>query len=452
MKTNAQNNPIKNGAYIALVERIYNENNKPQRYNGTLESMLYEFFSKTSKKKYTWKRETFKRLLIHLYNQRCFGVLRDYNCVTVLHNMSAFGNKMIRPIEEWSNTHFDVNEQLNALLRHCFTVYDTPQFLEASFRNGQNTHMLWYIQLGKGKSVKDLAQMPIQLTSKMAHAFTKAPAFLTVNEALRYAQAIGFGASTKVAKQIAMSRLSIIRDGQEEFWATVVQFFSKANDVNIAELDGIVDYITFKYREDASFSMKNRTYNALLNQSQEWHRLVYQQERGHRYSWESSGIKPLFLKEIVDNKTIIYKTEELLNSDALFDEGNAMQHCVSEYDEDCEEGRCTIFSLRQEVEGQLTKRLATLEIELPSYELVQAKARCNQEPDSKSRELINQWINNSQVTSKAVMDFHRQNEPRVYDRMIERRQMTEGSGYDSAILLKVIFWILYFILKAMMFN
>ncbi|WP_299121473.1 PcfJ domain-containing protein [uncultured Winogradskyella sp.] len=456
MKTNwnTQNKNIQSANYLKLVEKIYCENNKPTRYNGSIESMLREFFSKTSKKKYTWKRETFKRLLIHLYNQKCYALLRNYDSVNVIHNISAFGNGIVRPIENWKKETVNENDQLNSVIRHCFALYEAPKFLENSFYQSEKKYMLWYVQLGKGKSIKNLSNMPIKPTAKMAHEFRNAPSFLSVNEALRYAQAVGFGASTKTAKMLAFSRLSIIREDQEDFWASVIMFFSKEEDLNVNELDGIVDYLSYKYREDSSFSMKSRTLKALLNQTQEWHRNVYLKEKGDTFSWNSSGIKPLYFEEIVDNKKVVYKTEELLSSAELYDEGNEMQHCVSEYDDDCDEGRCSIFSLRQEVEGKLIKRLVTLEIELPSNVIVQAKAKCNQEPDSKSVELINYWINNSQVRRKKEMEYQRQNQPQVqqqaYARLVERRQMTKNQDYDSALVLKIIFWILYILFRIMM--
>ena len=451
---NTQNKTIKPSAYLALVEKTYKQNNKPTRYNGSVESMLREFFSKTSQKKHLWKRQTFKQLLVQLYNQKCYALLRNYNHVNVLHNISSFGNVIVRPIEDWENNGSQSEEQLKALIRYCFALYDAPKFLESAFFGSEKKHMLWYVQLGKGKSVKSLANMPVELTSKMAHEFRNAPSFLTVHEALRYAQAIGFGASTKVAKLIAFSRLSVIREDQEKFWASVVQFFSKEEDLSVNELDGIIDYLNHKYREDSSFSMKNRTYKALLNQSEEWHRMVYLKEKEQIYDWNPSGIKPLYVEEIIDNKKVIYKTEELLNSGELFDEGNAMQHCVAEYDDDCVAEQCSIFSLRQLVEGEPMKRLVTLEIGLPSFQIVQAKAKCNQEPDSKSMELINHWIDNSQLKRKAEevyqQPYQPQNGPRAYERLVDRRQMTERSDYDSALLVKIIFWILYILLRVMM--
>lgn len=448
---NTQNKNLKQSAYIALVEKIYLEQNTPTRYNRSIESMLKEFFSKTSNKKYLWKRETFKRLLVHVYNQKCFALLRCYDSINVLHNISSFGNVTVRPIEEWKKISGNNNDQLSSLIRHCFARYDVPNFLEQVFYTSEKKQMFWYVQLGKGKSVKNLSNMPVKLTSKMAHEFRNAPSYLTVNEALRYAQALGYGASTKVAKLIAFSRLSIIRNEDEAFWATVVQFFSKEENLEVNELNSIVDYLTFKYRENSSFSMKNRTYKSLISQSEEWHRNVYLKQNGENYSWEPSGIKPLYFEEIVDNKKVVYKTEELLSSAALFDEGNAMKHCVAEYDEDCLEQSCAIFSLRKEVKGEPIKRLVTLEVGLLNFEIVQAKAVCNQEPDKKSLELINYWVNNSQVKQQVVEEYQ-QVQPLAYQRMVERRQINERQEYNSALMIKVFFWILYILFRIMMMN
>ncbi len=460
MKTNweIKNKNIEKGSYVKLVERIYNEKNQPTRYKGTIESMLREFFSKTSKKRHIWKRDVFKKLLIQLYNQKCYALLRNYNNVEVLHNISGFGDRIKRDIEGWRKDSIEEAELLSSIIKYCFALYETPKFLEQSFFINNKKQMLWYIQLGKGKSVKSLPNMPINLTVKMAHEFRNITCIMSVNAALRYAQALGFGASTKTAKIIAFSRLSIFREAQEDFWTSVVQFFSKEENLNTNELNEVVDYLAYKYRENQSYSIKNRTLDVLLNQTQEWHRNVYLKEKGDVFSWKSSGIKHLRIEENVEGKTVVYKTEELLNSGDLYDEGNEMQHCVSEYAEDCDEGRCSIFSLRREVEGEPMKRLATVEIELPSFEIVQAKAKCNQEIDSKSVELINLWISNSQVRRKREMGYERPYQPQnqertAHARLIERRQMSgnEAGDYNLVLILKVIFWIAYLILRMSMY-
>lgn len=445
MKTicNTQNRNTKHSSYVALVEAVFNENNQPQRYKGTVESMLREFFFKTSKKKYTWKRETFKKLLIHLYDQKCYALLRSYKHVEVIHNISAFGNKIVRDIYGWENNNFNADEQISSLLKYCFTKYETPQFLEQSFYYSHKLHMLWYVQLGSGKSVKDLSQLQVKLTHKMAHEFRDAPTYFEVNEALRYAQALGYGATKQAAKLIAFSRLSIIRDGQEEFWSTVVQFFAKIERLETNELNQMVDYLSFKFREDAAFSMKGRTFNALLHQTNDWHRRMYiNRDVGRVLSWKSSGIQPLNKVEIVNGRKIVYKTIELQNSIELYDEGMAMQHCVAEYDEDCSDGTCSIFSLQMQEEGKALERLATLEVEFPRMEIVQAKAKYNQEPNEKALEMMNHWITNSKLKRRSRMGYERSHEPVAYRRMVEREEM-RTQDLDITWVVRIIWMVIY---------
>ena len=237
MKTNwnTKNINIRENSYLKLVEKIEKSDNKSTRYKGTIESMLLEFFGKTSKKKYMWKRATFKRLLIHVYNQKSYALLRDYNSVEVLHNISAFGNQLVRSIEDWERKSLDKEEQLRSLIRHCFAKYETPIFLENTFFGIDKKFMLWYIQLGKGKSVKDLSQMPISLTNKMAHKFKNAPSYFEANQALRFAQALGFGATMKTAKSIGFSELANINKSEEKFWTTVVEFFAKEKALSLED-------------------------------------------------------------------------------------------------------------------------------------------------------------------------------------------------------------------------
>ncbi|WP_296381869.1 PcfJ domain-containing protein [Winogradskyella sp.] len=439
-----QNINKKPSAYIALVNKIYSESNKPQRYKGTMESMLREFFSKTSKYRYTWKRDTFKALLVHLYNQKCYALLRSYAEVEVLHNISAFGNRIYNDIEGWEASNVTKEEQISSLIKYCFAKYETPKFLEYCFYGSQKLYMLWYIQLGKGVSVKDLSQMPIKLTSKMAHEFRNAPDYYSVFKALRYAQAIGCGATKEAAKLIAFSSLSRTRDNEEVFWTTVVQFFSQIERLETNELDQIVDYLAYKYRENNSFSMKGRTFNALLNQTNDWHRTMYiNREIENVLSWKSSGIKPLYKAEIIGGQTIVFKTIELCNSIELYDEGKAMQHCVAEYDEDCEIGDSRIFSLQSQAENEAPTRLATIEIALPSFEIVQAKAKYNQEPNKKTMMLIEDWIKSSNIkkVKKVIPNY----EPIAHARAVERTEMN-NFDFGATLIFRIILLILYLFL------
>lgn len=438
---NTQNRNIKHSSFIALVEKIYNEDNKPQRYKGTTESMLREFFSKTSKKKYTWKRETFKNLLIHVYNQKAYAVLRNYYSIQILHNISGFGNKLVRPIKDWQNKFFVHTEQVSSLIQHCFAAYETPKFMESAFRNQNNLHMLWYVQLGSGKSVKSLSSLPVHLTSKMAYIFRTVPEHFSVNRALRYAQAKGLGATDKAADVIAASDLMIIKPEHEAFWYTVVQFFVKVECLSSDEIDHIVEYLEVKYSENKAFSMKGRTFNALLNQANQWHRKKHF-ENAKVLNWKASGIPALYVEEEVDGMKIVYKTIEIQNSFELYKEGEEMRHCVADYDEDCYEYQSAIFSLQKEVLGQPAERLATIEVGLPDLNIVQAKAKYNEEPCMKTVEMIDNWINSSTIKKNTSTIDQQEYQPIVYQRMVEREQM-RTQNLDIVWVFRLIFWLLY---------
>lgn len=456
MKTNAktQNKNTRSGAYLQLVERIYQEPNKPARYNGTIESMLREFFAQTSKTKYSWKRATFRQLLITMYDQKCYALLRDYQCVAVMHSISAFGNRLVREVDTWKKDGSHAYEQAESMVKHCFEIYEAPKFLLHSFFSSEKKHMLWYVQLARGKSVKSLSNMPIELSSKMAHEFRNAPSFFSVNEALRFAQARGLGATVKTAQLIAFSRLANRREDQEAFWAKAVAFFSKEEDLKVNEVDEILDYLLHKYRENTKFSFKGRTFSSLKAQSEQWHQEVVLKEQGGSFKWKPSGITPLYFSEYVNDKKVVYKTEELLSSVALYEEGKEMHHCVAEYDTECEEGQCSIFSLQREIEGQPVERLATLEIELPSKMIVQAKAKYNDDPDPKAKELIDRWVKNSQVVSQSGWQHQQayvaQRQPQAAARFAERRGQANSQDANSVWAIKVIIWILYFLFKMFM--
>lgn len=451
MRTNWNTVNIENreSSFLKLVEKIDKAKNKPTRYKGTIETMLLEFFGKTSKKRYTWKREIFKRLLIHTYNQKCFALLRDYKSVEVLHNISAFGNQLVREVESWKRQSFDKEEQLRSLIRHSFALYETPIFLENTFFGVDKKYMLWYIQLGKGKSIKDLSQIPVNLTNRMAHEFKNAPAFFEPNQALRYAQALGFAASLKTAKTIGFSELARINKSEEKFWVTVVQFFAKETEVKAKDLNTILGYLMFRYGENKLFSMKGRTLNTLLQLATEWQRNVYKNEIGEVLYWEKSGIAPLYKEQIENGKKVVYKTVELLNSMALYDEGNVMHHCIAGYDEDCKDGLSTIFSLRKSIGNEISTPLATIEVGLSEMTIIEAKAKFNQEPDNKSLELIDLWVKNSEIKGGyEVAEYEIENNAVA----IENRQYTTADDYDVDKVVRVIFWILYFIIKAILLS
>ena len=82
----------------------------------------------------------------------------------------------------------------------------------------------------------------------------------------------------------------------------------------------------------------------------------------------------------------------LVNSEALFEEGNVMGHCVSQYVQRCAQGRCRLFSIRKiDKEGE-EKRVSTLEITCTGmerkWEVIQHRGKFNSDQVSNEQHLF----------------------------------------------------------------
>ncbi|OYQ44874.1 hypothetical protein CHU92_02235 [Flavobacterium cyanobacteriorum] len=260
------------GNFAAMVERLYHEEPSLQGYQGTLESSIRMHFAQMSARNHLWKRDTFRRLLLHMYAKKCFAVLKNPEYIRVLANISAFGNTMVREPETWRKDSLTPQGQLASLIRHCFAQYDVPEFLEYVFAGDNKIHMLWYVQLGRGESVQQLSGFPVQFTKRMAHEFRATPFEFTVEQAIRRAQALGFGANVLRAEVLAWSSLQ--RNFENEaFKAEVIQFIARVpENLTIDVVEPVLEYVFQMQRQNPAYSMRGRTWAALARLSAEWHR------------------------------------------------------------------------------------------------------------------------------------------------------------------------------------
>ncbi|NNT71153.1 hypothetical protein HKT18_02885 [Flavobacterium sp. IMCC34852] len=384
-------------AFTQLVERLYAEKTNTIGNQGTLASVIGTCFASMSQVQHTWKRAAFRDMLLHLEAQGCYALLRDEVYITTLANIAAFGNKLVREIDTWEKESFVAENQISALIKHCFARYEVPEFLESVFYGDHKIQMLWYVQLGRGESVLSLSGFPVKFTKKMAHEFKKAPASYTVERAIRWAQTKGYGATDLMAETLAWSTLSEHFEN-EDFWITVIAFFAKFEELPYAKVQEVLSYIKVQFEADKTYVMKGRTWEALVKQSDDWHAEYYKRMHAlNRAEWTTSPIKG-FRKSTVENeKNIEYYIIELVNSEALYEEGYEMSHCVAEYEYECIEGRAAIFSLRKKV-AEVVETLATLEVELAIKTIVQAKAKYNEAISKEAHEIVTAWATIEKLT------------------------------------------------------
>jgi hypothetical protein len=333
--------------------------------------------------KRTCQRNGFKELLLHLCRQNCYRLLASGTFTVGLQHIADNWGSALREIGGWRRTGYSADRQLVSLVRYLFVKYPVPRFLyRAWFPGGTHIERWWFIEIATGTSVRRLTKLPIVLTKRMASLFLHAPDWCSVTAALRYAQVVALGGDEWLAWHVNRSFLGQNEFRDDEFWVTVIRFLSTASMMDGHQIDAIIGYIHHRRALQPGFSMKGRTPNALLRQVEAWqvgqNRL---RNRGGSMIWQPSGIREGVF-EMSGGTGKWFRMMELLSSNELQDEGSAMSHCVYTYTSSCSRGRCAIFSLRTEdLQTQEQERLATIEVDLRTYRVVQVRARFNAIPE-----------------------------------------------------------------------
>lgn len=387
--------------FVNMVQDIYQKPNAYAIMQGSLESMISELFLKLSRKKHPQQRAILKRLLIHLYQERCFTILNEKKHLDVLFKIAKYGNKMVRGLEGWKQDAFYPEQQLENLVQHCFESYPTASFLRAAFFKNNLQYTRWYLDLAAGKSVFTLNGLPEEITKRMAHEFTQIENANSIEHAFNKARVKSFQPSYQLEQLICNSWLIRSEHLQSKFWKDVIHFLSKQEqEITNYEYNELLDYLRFVQFENPDFTIKGRSLRALLNAANEWHqRGSFNRHIERNLSWNGSNIEDYFHKEETNTTTIIYKIEELCSSRALREEGFQMRHCVATYDFRCKNGESAIFSLQKcTAEHKIIGKLATIEVDPKAREIVQIRSKYNERPSENARILIDDWMQKASLS------------------------------------------------------
>jgi hypothetical protein len=337
------------------------------------------------------------------YSSRVGG--EDHPYQVALGKLAKYAALWVRQPEDWVCKTKSLRRQFSSLAFHLFAKYPVPEFLnQAWFSSGRNSHHAnWYILVSQGSSVRKLPMVPNWVTKAVAHWFTQTPADIRVEHAFRWAQVVSLGGDDRLARAIiAVPRLcgSFI-NREPEFWETVVRFFIANPMIDHSQIGPIVDFIYNQKFEPAGFQqppphpnfcMKGRTVESLMTQMTAWHRLLGRNTGYNRkqfIEWQGSGIPGGEYEEGKGGQRV-HVIRELLNSTELREEGTAMRHCVASYVGSCSSGQSAIFSLFTRDCGLVQRRL-TIEVRLPSREIVQARGRFNALPTDLDKRILRLW-------------------------------------------------------------
>ncbi|WP_197439797.1 PcfJ domain-containing protein [Calycomorphotria hydatis] len=329
--------------------------------------------------------------------------------IEVLTVLAAYAHFWIRPAEEWVPPSHNSRRQFSSLVRHLFVKYEMPTFLESVwFAPAIEESAKWrrlFLHVARGENVRHF-DLPVVYTKRMAHEFMRAPADLSISQAIRWGQVLGLGGDRPLARAILGTRLSYEFE-HEEFWLSVIRWFIQ-NPIVPAEVGGIVDYlhnqrfVIERVRRQPgdeaarppqpNLSMKGRSPEVLLRQVEQWHAQLAELQHCPMRSWPPCGIPGIEWKDphVPENKPRYWTIHELLTTRDLVREGQKMHHCVASYDDECFTGDSAIFTMEIDSFAGLEKAV-TIEVSLDDREIIQVRGKCNRVMTDEEHVVLTHW-------------------------------------------------------------
>lgn len=330
----------------------------------------------------------------------------------------------LRPLESWRPKGGSAWPVLASLAEHLFASFPMPRFLGSVWLDGHGVaerlpQHEWYKQLGRGESVRRI-DLPIRLTRAMAHRFLQAPDHFTVTHALRWAQVITLGGSDELVAALLATRLGERLENEAD-WEDVIRFFVEHPELPAEQVGPIVDFVQqqrFEVRDgvrpDGSFgpvppprpdfTLKGRTPAALLRLMAAWHEALGKHVEPE-VTWPPAPLKPFQRVERIsrpprahdprgqaapDEEVRVWTISELCSSRELVLDGRQMHHCVATYVRACRFRLSSIWSLQLETRNGRC-RLLTIEVQLATRKIVQARRKYNGWPQAAELALMAEW-------------------------------------------------------------
>lgn len=422
-------------------DKFSNQYKEQRRVNRLTDAeIISEIFSgkiKNSSSFYVANKEDIWRNFINSYTQKkkespiyrkiCTEIakisdtyFKNIDNVKALNNIYINSDRFIRNVEDWcpkrQNTHLLVSD----LIRHLFAKYPVPSFLDKGFigTNNQNDDIECielFIHIGSGQSLKKFSLIPdIKSNNKIYHYLFSTPDDYNFFEAFRRSQVLALGGDERLANSIVSSKLNDrLTEKQDDFWSTTIQFFVNTPMFDVDKIPTIIDYISNQKYERSrrlvdgvwqmcppiqpGFSMKGRTINSLLTQTEEWHAhinrgLPKNSRKSANFSWDGFNINNWAKSVGKDEHKIRYDIIQLLSSGELAQEGRDLGHCVSSYVGSCSSKKCAIFSLRSQQYINFGKPILTIEVR-NNMQIVQIKGKSNRQPSRYEFDLVSEWAN-----------------------------------------------------------
>ena len=307
----------------------------------------------------------------------------------------------------WRPRSRNQRRQFSDLTRRLLARYEVPAPFDSVWFTGEDAaarrQQSWFSHIGSGGNLRT-ADIPLQLTKRMAHETLSAPDDLSATEALRWGQTLGFGGSPQLARTVINSRIGHIFD-HEDFWHTVVQFLARHPRLDLDLVHPIIDYLQFRKYEpqempgpdggidlgpalEPNLSMKSRSLPKLLARVDRWRATftpemlaataAITQKAKSTAAHRSMAYFYIEEEDATTGRALQWTIQELSTARSLANEGEAMGHCLNSTVAKLSER--SIWSV-QVVDEDRVQRILTVAIDIESRVVSEARGRFNSNPD-----------------------------------------------------------------------
>lgn len=351
----------------------------------------------------TEEGRVFSRLVEYCRRQQMYS----YPCGTLI-SLLHLRPIWVRSLTTWTPPEPDQQHWLNSLIDHLLVKFPVPDFLRrdlwhppgsleyvdttSDFLVGKQA--IWFVLTGLGISLHHAsAYFGWVVPKRMVHWFGQVPPECSLSEATLWIEVRRAGGS-----QIEFERLRACYPFQEDFTDSdrarrellgplreTIQWLIKhreelTHETSTAIMEWLAHEITENQVGRSGRSLKGRGVPGALALAQEY---IAQRNQPYRdTSWSAHG----WNWETTDSEGKQWSVLELTSGAELYEEGNAMRHCVAGYSNSCKEGKTAIFSLSTSGRKQLT-----IEVSLPNRRVVQARGVCNRPATEKEMKIVGQW-------------------------------------------------------------
>ncbi|MCK5917776.1 MAG: PcfJ domain-containing protein [Cocleimonas sp.] len=324
-----------------------------------------------------------------------------------------------------------------SLLEHLFVRYEKPDFLPKHWlKTATPANLQWlfvYIAYTQGGSLKQLAKhFSWQVVNqKIWHQLAQCNTQPNAKKAVLYTEVMRLGGCEAHYDLLVNNEaycidlLNPANPKDVDFWYSMVNWLTLHQDRLFGvQASHILKWARHQYtefsKEDKCFSMIGRSFEKVLRDSVEYHasqverrikmarqaetrrlsaierateeqgrlgRIAARQATSYPYKNVSYHWKSYGWEWGLTHKNKRWTFIELTSTQSLFDEGEAMEHCVASYSEHCNLQESAIISLRLN-----KKRCLTIEIQPASRALVQVSGFANRSATQNEMAIIRQWL------------------------------------------------------------